>query len=119
MAIRDYIEVRDNLGALLVGAGLFAIPAVALGVIPSKHHWLQLGVILAGTVLGCVGAIVRREAGGSFFLGLAFVVLTIIGSVLWDTLVGFVSGKFGMAGLIVLIIVLGWYAARENARVRE
>jgi hypothetical protein len=71
MAIRDYIEVRDNLGALLVGAGLFAIPAVALGII------------------------------------------------LWDTLVGFVSGKFGMAGLIVLIIVLGWYAARENARVRE
>jgi FtsH-binding integral membrane protein len=119
MAIRDYIEVRDNLGALLVGVGLFAIPALALGVIPPEHSWLRFGVILAGTVLGCVGAIVRRQAGGSFFLGLAFVVATIVGGILSDTLVHLVSGRFGMAGLIVVILVLGWWAARENAKVDE
>ena len=119
MAIRDHIEVRDNLGALLVGLGFFVIPAFALGVIPSAHSWLQFGVILAGTVLGCAGAIVRRRAGGSFFLGLAFVVATIIGGILTDTLIHLVSGRFGMVGLIVAILVLGWWAARENAKVDD
>ena len=119
MAIRDYIEVRDNLGSLLVGVGLFAMPALALGVIPQEHNWLQFGVILAGTVLGCVGAIVRRQAGGSFFLGLAFVLATIIGGILSDTLVHLVSGRFGIAGLIAVILVLGWWAARQNAKVDE
>ena len=119
MAIRDYLDVRDNLGTVFVGAGLFAIPALALGVIPTQRNSLRFGVILAGTVLGCVGAILRREAGGRFFLELAFVILTVIGSVLSDTLVGFVSGRFGMVGLIVVAIALFWYAARENAKVDE
>ena len=56
---------------------------------------------------------------GSFFLGLAFVLATIIGGVLTDTLVHLVSGRFGMAGLIVAILVLGWWAARQNAKVDE
>ena len=113
------LDLRDNIGAVLIGAGFFAIPAIAVALIAPESPYLQLGVVALGAVLGTIGTLLRQTGGVVPAIGATAVVVAVIIVLAQELLTSWLSSKFGFLGLVVVALVLGWYVARENARVDQ
>jgi hypothetical protein len=112
----DAAAWRRWLGAGLSLLGFTLLANAFLILLPFGHllsFWAEVALSAAGGLIGTAGLWVARRKNASLVEPLVLLIAGILSKVG----VGFVSHRFGMLGLVVLVVIVGWWANRMYSRV--